>query len=260
MLSGPIEVGGLRTLCRVQGEGPPAVLLHGWGTEGASLQPLAAHLARRYRTITPDLPGFGGTALPPTDWGVNDYADWTRQLLARLGISRALFLGHSNGGRIGIVLAATCPALVERLVLVDSAGLRPRLSARQRAAAPVSKLGRAAGSLPLVGPLADRLRGRWHRALGAEDYANAGPLRGTFVKIVNRDLRELLPRIQAPTLLLWGTNDDATPLDDAETMARLIPNARLVVLPGAGHYSYLDRPAEACAAVDEFLTSSQVPS
>jgi len=260
VLSGPIEVGGLRTLCRVQGEGPPAVLLHGWGAEGASLQPLVAHLARRYRTITPDLPGFGGTALPPTDWGVEDYADWTARLLAKLGVGRALFLGHSNGGRISIVLAATRPALVDRLVLVDSAGLRPELSAKQRAAAPVSTLGRAASGLPVVGPLAARLRGRWHRALGAEDYANAGPLRGTFVKIVNRDLRDLLPGVQAPTLLLWGANDDATPVADGETMARLIPQARLVVLPGAGHYAYLDRPAEATAALDEFLTSSQVPS
>jgi pimeloyl-ACP methyl ester carboxylesterase len=260
VLSGPIDVGGLRTLCRVQGEGPPAVLLHGWGAEGASLQPLVAHLARRYRTITPDLPGFGGTALPPTDWGVDDYADWTAELVAKLGIERALFVGHSNGGRIGIVLAVTRPALVDRLVLVNSAGLRPERSAKQRAAVPVSKLGRAASGLPLVGPLADRLRGRWHRALGAEDYASAGSLRGTLVKIVNRDLRELLPRVQAPTLLLWGADDDATPASDGATMAQLIPDARLVVLPGAGHFSYLDRPAETCAALDEFLTPNQVSS
>jgi pimeloyl-ACP methyl ester carboxylesterase len=101
------------------------------------------------------------------------------------------------------------------------------------------------------------MRDRWHRALGAEDYANAGPLRGTFVKVVNHDLRDRLPEIQAPTLLLWGADDDATPVGDGETMARLIPHARLVVLPGAGHYSYLDRPAEACAALDEFLAASQ---
>src|SRR6185369_6585941 len=110
--------------------------------------------------------------------------------------------------------AASRPTLVDRLVLVNSAGLRPERTATQRAAAPVTKLGRAASGLPLVGPLAERLRGRWQRALGAEDYANAGPLRGTFVKVVNRDLRDLLPRVQAPTLLLWGDDDDATPASD----------------------------------------------
>jgi pimeloyl-ACP methyl ester carboxylesterase len=105
----------------------------------------------------------------------------------------------------------------------------------------------------VVGPLAERLRGRWHRALGADDYANAGPLRGTFVRVVNHDLRELLPSVQAPTLLLWGAADDATPLGDGETMARLIPDARLIAFPGAGHYSYLERTAETCTALDEFL-------
>ena len=258
MLSGPIEVGGLSTYCRVLGEGPPILLLHGWGGEGASLQPLAAHLGQRFRTVTPDLPGFGGTARPPTDWGVEDYADWTARLLAKLGIGRAALLGHSFGGRIAILLAATRAALVERLVLIDSAGLRPPRSDKQRAAALVGKLGRAAVELPLVGPLAERLRGRWHRALGAEDYANAGPLRGTFVKVVSRDLRELLPRVAAPTLLLWGADDDATPVSDGEVMQQLIPNARLIVFPGAGHFSYLERTAETCAALDHFLASSGV--
>jgi pimeloyl-ACP methyl ester carboxylesterase len=258
MLSGPIDVAGLRTQCVVHGEGPPVLLLHGWGGSGVSLQPLAAHLAPRFRTITPDLPGFGRTPPPPTDWGVEEYADWTARLLAKLAVERAVLLGHSFGGRLAILLAATRPALVERLVLIDSAGLRPPATPRLQAATVVSKLGRAASGLPLLGPLAERLRGRWHRAVGAEDYANAGPLRGTFVKVVSQDLREHLPRVAAPTLLLWGADDEATPVGDGETMRQLIPDARLIVFPGAGHFAYLERPAETCAALDEFLAPSQV--
>ena len=105
-------------------DGPPAILLHGWGGEGASLHPLAAHLAQRFRTITPDLPGFGGTARPPGDWGVPEYAAWTLELLDKMGVDRAIFLGHSFGGRITIFLAATQPSTVDRLILVDSAGIR----------------------------------------------------------------------------------------------------------------------------------------
>jgi pimeloyl-ACP methyl ester carboxylesterase len=258
MLSGPITVMGLSTFCRVQGDGPAALLLHGWGTEGASLQPLSTHLAAHFRTVTPDLPGFGAATPPPGDWGVEDYADWVAVLLQKLGIERAILLGHSFGGRVAIVLAATRPALVDRMVLIDSAGIRPPPTQRLRAASTVSKLGRAASGIPLLGPMAQRLRAQWHRAVGAEDYANAGPLRGTFVKVVNRDLRDLLPRITVPTLLLWGGEDDATPASDGATMEQLIPNARLVVFPGAGHYSYLERAAETCAALDEFLLPSQV--
>jgi pimeloyl-ACP methyl ester carboxylesterase len=256
-VQGAIEVGGLRTFCRVTGDGPPAVLLHGWGGEGASLHPLAAHLAQRFRTITPDLPGFGGTAPPPGDWGVPDYAAWTLQLLGKLGVDRALFLGHSFGGRIAIFLAATQPSIVDRLILVDSAGIRPERTTTRQAATAISKAGRAASAVPLVGGLAERLRGRWHRAVGAEDYANAGPLRGTFVRIVNQDLREMLPRIGAPTLLLWGAEDDSTPVSDAHLMEQLIPDARLTVFPGAGHFSYLERTAETCAAIDAFLAAGE---
>jgi pimeloyl-ACP methyl ester carboxylesterase len=259
MLSGPITVGRLSTFCRVQGDGPAALLLHGWGTEGASLQPLSTHLAAHFRTVTPDLPGFGAATPPPVDWGVEDYAEWVVALLKKLGLERIILLGHSFGGRIAILLAATRPALVDKLVLVDSAGIRPAPSPRLRTASTVSKLGRAASGIPLVGSVAERLRARWHRAVGAEDYASAGPLRGTFVKVVNRDLRDLLPRIGAPTLLLWGGADDATPATDGVLIEQLIPDARLVVFPGAGHYSYLDRPAETCAALDEFLLPSQVP-
>jgi len=255
-LQGAIEVGGLRTFCRVAGEGPPVLLLHGWAGEGASLHPLTAHLAQRYRTIAPDLPGFGGTALPPGDWGVPEYADWTSQLLTKLGVPRAVFLGHSFGGRIAIYLAATRPELVERLILVDSAGIRPERTARQETAALASKAGRAASGVPVIGGIAERLRGRWHRAIGAEDYASAGPLQGTFVKIVNQDLRDLLPRIAVPTLLLWGANDDATPVEDGRLMEQLIPDARLIVFPAAGHFSYLERTAESCAAIDQFLAST----
>jgi pimeloyl-ACP methyl ester carboxylesterase len=258
VLRGPLLVGGLRTYCTVQGTGPAALLLHGWGGTSASLQPLAAHLAQRFRTVTPDLPGFGHTALPPTDWGVADYAAWAEELLAKLGIRRAVLLGHSFGGRIAIVLAATRPALVERLVLIDSAGLRPPPAARRRAIVLVSKAGRAAAALPLFGPLAARLRRRWHRLVGAEDYANAGPLRGTFVRVVNQDLREFLPRVTAPTLLLWGAADTATPASDGALMAQLIPQARLIVFPRAGHFAYLERLAETCAALDEFLAPALV--
>jgi pimeloyl-ACP methyl ester carboxylesterase len=233
------------------------LLLHGWAGEGASLHPLTTHLAQRYRTITPDLPGFGSTALPPGDWGVPDYADWTGQLLTKLGVPRAVFLGHSFGGRISIYLAATRPELVERLILVDSAGIRSERTTRQETAALVSKAGRAASGVPLIGGFAERLRGRWHRAVGAEDYANAGPLQGTFVKVVNQDLRDLLPRIAVPTLLLWGANDDATPVEDGRLMEQLVPDTRLIVFPGAGHFSYLERTAETCAAIDEFLASTE---
>ncbi|MDR1671718.1 MAG: alpha/beta hydrolase, partial [Alistipes sp.] len=88
------------------------------------------------------------------------------------------------------------------------------------------------------------------------DYNAASPvMRGTMSKVVNEDLRRFMPLIQAPTLLVWGSEDTATPIGDAKIMERLIPDAGLVTFPGAGHYSFLDRPAQFAAVLDSFLRS-----
>ena len=76
--------------------------------------------------------------------------------------------------------------------------------------------------------------------LGSEDYKHAGKMRETFVKVVNQDLKEFMPMIKSQTLLIWGDKDESTPLQDALSMKTLIPNSSLIVIKGAGHYSFLD--------------------
>jgi pimeloyl-ACP methyl ester carboxylesterase len=80
----------------------------------------------------------------------------------------------------------------------------------------------------------------YHR-IQSQDYANAGPLRATLVKVINEDLTPLLPRVKSPTLLVWGEHDRDVPLSAAQLMARLIPDAQLVVFENAGHFAYLEQ-------------------
>jgi pimeloyl-ACP methyl ester carboxylesterase len=101
-------------------------------------------------------------------------------------------------------------------------------------------------------------RERIYRAVASPDYANAGPLRDTFVKLVNDDLTParataILSQIASPTLLVWGADDTETPLASAKVMERLIPRARLVVLQNAGHFSYLDQYGKFRLIVRQFL-------
>ena len=92
---------------------------------------------------------------------------------------------------------------------------------------------------------------------GSADYAAASPMmRSILSKCVNEDLKRALPSIKAPTLLIWGENDTATPLSDAKTMERLIPDAGLVSFPGCGHYSFLDNPVQFAAVLRSFLNSN----
>lgn len=252
------RVDGLRLAYEVDGEGPPICLLHGWGGEARSLWPIHQRLARSYRVFSLDFPGFGRSAIPPFTWGVGDYANCVRGWIEELGISKPVIVGHSHGGRVAISLAAGRPDVARALVLTDAAGIRPKHGAGYHLKVFTAKTGRKVLSAPIFNARRRALEGRLYRLLGASDYAEAGPLRQIFVRIVNEDLRPLLSRIQNPTLLIWGERDDATPLSDAKIMEREIPGARLVVLPGAGHFAYLEQPDEFVRQVDSFINNASL--
>jgi pimeloyl-ACP methyl ester carboxylesterase len=140
--------------------------------------------------------------------------------------------------------------MVDRLVLVDSAGVPPPQTAARRAKRFASRFANATGRLGRPG---QAFRGAIVRRIASTDYLNAGPLRATFVAIVNEDLRPALPAIECPTLLVWGENDEDTPLADARIMEKQIPNSSLLVLKNAGHFSYLDQYGRLRLALIPFL-------
>ena len=256
-----VVVDGLRVAYRARGtlDGarPIAVVLHGWGATSAAVASIQACLADSHDSVAPDLPGFGASDPVPTVWGSTEYLDCITRFLDQLGIRRASIIGHSRGGHFAFALAAEHPDRVDRLVLIDSAGIRGRRGAAYQARVLAFKAGRRVlHSRPLAGPRGAPLRALFERRFGSADYrAAAGPLRGTLVRLVNEDARHLLPRVQAPTLLIWGELDDATPLVDAQLMERLIPDAGLVVFPGASHFSYADDLGRFCRVVSHFLRS-----
>lgn len=247
------RIDGLDTYFSVEGRGEPVLLLHGWGASSQSLGGLTAALAEGFRVLAVDLPGFGWSQAPPVAWGIADYAGHVLRLLQEAGVGRAALVGHSFGGRIAIALAARQPARVSRLVLVASAGIRPRRRAGYYARVAAAKLARRFFSLPGWGATGERIIARISGRLGSRDYRAAGPMRPTLVKVVNEDLTSLLPAIQAPTLILWGDQDQEVPRSAMETVAAGIPRSRLVVFGGAGHFPFLDMPEKFCGMVKDFL-------
>jgi pimeloyl-ACP methyl ester carboxylesterase len=237
-----------------RGSGRPLLLLHGWGASSELFAPILAGLEPGRRLIVPDLPGFGATPRPDAPWSVHEYAAWCVALLDRLGIEHCDLIGHSNGGRIGIVLAAEHPQRIGRMVLAGSAGIRPNRTLRGAARVRTYKALRAIERSPLVPGAIRRSAKRRADQRGSADYrAVSGTMRGTLVRIVNEDLRALLPSLRMPVLLIWGEQDKETPIDDGRLMERLIPDAGLVVFEGAGHFAYLEQPDRFCRIVDVFL-------
>lgn len=245
-----VEAGGHKARVLQRGSGDPVVILHGWGGRIESMMPVIDCLSGSFRVVALDLPGFGDSPLPRGVWGTPDYATFVRDALREVDVERAHFVGHSYGAKVSLYLAATVPSLVDKLVLQASSGLRtpPSLKAGMKRRA--SRIARAVGKL---GDPGARVRDGIYSRIQSSDYRDAGALRPILVKVVNEDLEDLLARIQAPTLLVWGSEDDAVPLRHARTMERLIPDAGLVVFEGAGHFAYLDESDRFCVVARHFL-------
>lgn len=233
---------------------PVIILLHGWGCQGSTLASIEKVAAEKCRVYALDFPGFGKSTEPPTVWGVDDYTRMLEKFVRAENISNPALLGHSFGGRVGIVYSSRNQ--VSKLILVDAAGIKPRRSLKYYYKVYTYKLGCRMMRIMLGKEKARQRIEAMRAARGSSDYNNATPMmRRILSRIVNEDLKHLMPQIKAPTLLIWGENDTATPLADAKTMERLIPDAGLVSFPGCGHYSFLDNPSQFSAVLRSFLNS-----
>lgn len=226
---------------------PVLLFLHGWGAPAETYRLLLDHVSAYCRVVAPDLPGFGGSEEPPCAWSVDDYVAWTLAFAAALDLQKVILMNHSFGGRISIKLLArdACELTVEKAVFMDAAGIRPKRTAKYYAKVYSYKLLKR-----LFPAYAQKKQGK----VGSADYRNATPLmRQTMVKCINEDLTALLPDIRVSTLLIWGEADTATPLSDGRLMEKKIPDAGLVVLPGAGHFAFTQQWGLCSRVLDSFL-------
>lgn len=250
-----LKICNLKVHYRCCGSGPAIILMHGWGCDSTTLLSLERVCALSHTVYNLDLPGFGQSQEPPSDWGVEEYTRLLEEFVAHLQLQSPTLLGHSYGGRIAILYASR--NVVERLILVDAAGVPPRHSLRYYFKVYSFKLMRHLAPLVLGRKKADELIERQRAKSGSADYRNSSPvMRQIMVRSIRRDLRPEMPLIKAPTLLIWGENDTATPMRDARIMQHLIPGARLTSFAGAGHYSFLDNPYATEAAIKRFLNNS----
>lgn len=238
----------------VEGTGSQAVILmHGWGCDHTTLASIEQLLTGSFTVYNVDFPGFGDSTEPPVEWSMEQYTAIIEQMVKAERISRPIMMGHSFGGRVGIVYASRND--VDKLVLIDAAGVKPRRSLKYYFKVYSYKAYRRLLPLLVGRNRADKIIDNYRRRVGSSDYNNASPMmRRIMSRVVNEDLCHLMPMIKCPTLLVWGENDTATPLADARKMEHLIPDAGLVTFSGAGHYSFLDNPYQFTAVIRSFLS------
>ncbi len=212
--------------------------MHGWGGSKKSFAALADALSSSYNVTLLDFYGFGDTPAAAEPLYVSDYADAVIEILNEEKIEKATFVGHSFGGRVALVLGSEYKERVDKLVLIDAAGVPPRRGVRYKFRVFTHKFLVKLGFKGLN---------------GSSDYAALSENeRQTFKNIVNEDLTPCLPEISADTLILWGKDDKDTPLYMAEILKEKIKNSGLTVLEG-GHFMYLSSHHTVLNALKYFL-------
>jgi len=231
------------------GEGQKTLLfLHGWRSSATAWSEIIKTLDNKdFLIYALDLPGFGGSAMPRASMTVDDYAQIVKEFIEKKGLKSIVLVGHSFGGRIAIKLLANYPHLVEKLVLVDSAGVIMKQNKTNiiRAIAKIVK--------PFFKPnFMQKARRKIYESLGAQDYLETPELKQTFVNVLNEDLTPYLGKISQPTLIIWGANDEDTPMEIEKIMHQKIINSQEIILENAGHFSFIDQPTKFSEAVVVF--------
>ncbi len=229
------------------GEGDTSLVwLHGWGTSHQSFSRMADLFKKDGLNQLFDLPGFGNTPALKEDANTKTYAE---TLIPQLNDNKKhIIIGHSYGGRMAIQLAARYPDKVKAIILIAGAGLQRKRSLKFKLRASylrtLGKLARLSDTL-----FKTNLRDAYTSKFGSEDYKKAGILRQTLVSAVTEDLTPQAREVRCPTLLVYGSEDTATPPEIGRKFEGLVPLARYTELNGYDHHDILTRGAYQCEAL-----------
>lgn len=258
-----LQIEGLQIAYERAGEGPPLALLHGALSDTRVWRRQIEELCDEFTVVAWDAPGAGQSSDPPEPFGMAAWADVLAALLNALELRQAHILGLSWGGSLALELYRRHPDVATSLILADTyagwKGSLPEAECAERL-----EMALRTSAMP-----PGELVSRWLPELLSEgaspelahelasimsDFHPVG-LRLMARAMAEADLRDVLPRIQVPTLLLWGEDDQRSPLRIAEHLRDAIPGAKLALIPGAGHDSNMEQPARFSAEVREFCRS-----
>lgn len=230
------------------------VILHGWGSCAERWQKVKELLeAGGYKVFLPDLPGFGKEPAPLIPWSIDDYVEWAKSFCEKNNLSRVFLLGHSFGGAIAAKFSIKYPIYVEKLVLIDSAGIR-----KKRLKKEIQK--KVAHFLNIFSflPFYELIRKIAYRTLFRySDYLlTDGVMKKTYLKVLENDISGVFSSVSVPTMLIWGEKDKITPLKHAYFIKEKIPGAKLEIIPNVKHNPHKEAPEVLVQKILEFLNST----
>jgi pimeloyl-ACP methyl ester carboxylesterase len=256
-----VTIGTIKTTFLSCGNGEPVILLHGAGAGAVTWYPSINTISKNFQVVAPDIVGYGESDKPDAAYNRPYFSKWLKGFLKELKISKAHIVGLSQGGAIALQFAIDNPDMVNKLVLVDAAGLGAKVS-----------------FWPLIGTIwmnsfpssmANRFNSRYilHNSIkrdpnhskysiavlkykGGKNAFKQG--RGTAVSKISE---ELLKQIENETLIIWGKNDKLFPVEYGEAAVKIIPNAKFHIIQDAGHLPLMDQTEIFNKILDDFLKS-----
>lgn len=221
----------------------PILFLHGWGQNIEMMKPIADPLQDTHEIIIMDIPGYGKSSEPAFAWTVSDYVECVHEFVEVLKIDTPTLVGHSFGGKISLLYASKYP--VTKLVLFASPFKKEieKLSLKTKTLKALKKV-----------PGLNKLENFAKKHIGSTDYRNASPkMREILVNTVNLDITGDVKKIKCPTLIVWGTLDEAVPVERAYELESLIKDAGVVIYENATHYAYLEYLNKSISILRNFL-------
>ena len=236
-----IKIDDMNINYKIIGDGDLVVLLHGWGQNIEMMQPLIRGLKNK-KVLIIDLPGFGKSSEPKSIWSIEDYADFVNKIVNNLGYNKCSIIGHSFGGKIGLVYASKYD--VDKLILLAS----PYKVEIKKESLKLKVL-KKVKKFPILNKAVEFAK----KHMGSTDYRNAsGIMRDILVKHVNNDITESVKKIKCPVLIIWGDNDVTVDKSNAYELESLIKDAGVVILPGT-HYAYLENINQVIRIIKNFI-------
>lgn len=235
----------------VEGEGQPVIVMHGWGQNLEMMYSIVNDLKSNYKVFNIDLPGFGQSDEPTTPYSIDDYADFLEEFVLKNNITNPIIVGHSFGCRVAIKYTAR-QNQVAKLILTGAAGIMPKRSPIYYLKVYTYKFFKLFKNVYFIKHYIREMM----ESGGSEDYKNSSPIMKEVLKLtVNEDLTPELSKITTPTLLVFGSNDDATPVWMGKVMNEKIADSKLIVYEGCSHFAYLERIEQFNNDMNVFLES-----
>lgn len=236
------------------GNGPAIVMLHGWQDNLHSFDAITRNLEKQHKIVRIDLPGFGYSEKPKSDWTLSNYADFVSEMIERLEITPAAILGHSFGGRVLVKMHEQNQIPDKtKIILMAAAGVTKRGGPKQKIYFVAAKIMKGILKLPILSRYEARIKNKFYKNIQS-DYAATGKMKKIFLNTIKEDLSVAAGHIKNETLLIWGENDDSTPIVDAKKFNRLIKNSQLKTFSGAGHFVHKERSDEVAKAIKKFVS------